>query len=146
MEASFASFNGLMFREHFVSSSPQGGTLIHLNPPGLLGSATPRAVKIRVGLSRPDSCQVTQGTEFPVSAKTPVAWAEMRSDHIQRLFTVGFCLSYCFPAESANRSFILHAFGNKDLYRRGIQIRHFSHATQGTGGVPGSVEPEKMNG
>src|SRR5688572_14504899 len=80
IEASLASFSGLVFNVQVVSSlGSQAGTLIHLKPPGALASATPRAVKIRLGRSPPDSCQVTHGTELAVSAKTPVGWKELRN-------------------------------------------------------------------
>src|SRR5512134_4066441 len=79
IEASFASFKGLVFNEQVVSSLGwQAGTVIHLKPPGALASATPRAVKIRLARSPPSSCHVTHGTELAVSAKTPVGWKELR--------------------------------------------------------------------
>src|SRR6187401_1880631 len=59
--ASAASLSGFTLRAQAVSSGVQGGTLIHLKPPGALASATPRAVNTRPGRSAPTSCQVIHG-------------------------------------------------------------------------------------
>src|SRR5512134_1380011 len=146
MEASLASFNGLMFKAQVVSSPGwQAGTLIHLKPPGALASATPRAVKMRLARSPPVSCQVTQGTELAVSAKTPVGWKELRNGST---FRVG-SLALSTPTASQRNppSTVESPLSSFTPLLTKICVAFelmegSSHATHGTGGLVGSPEPE----
>src|SRR5579859_5019146 len=146
MALSLASLPGLMFSVQAASSGWQAGTFCHLNPPGVLASTTPRTVKMRPLCPRSNSLQVTQGTALPVSANTPLGWAESRlmlTLRLGSLLALSATTSCQWKPAMAASSLTPLATNTCAKFETALSS---SQTTHGTGGLVGSPEPGNRKG